>query len=74
MFAGMYTSLCSTVSSGYHGDKWHWMQAANEVEAGSGAELEQVEEQMAALDGELAKHGGTQAPASMPCSVHTAVA
>ncbi|KAL0055143.1 hypothetical protein WJX82_007626 [Trebouxia sp. C0006] len=38
-------------------------QAADEAEAGYGGELQQVEQQMAALDEELAKQGGTQAPA-----------
>ena len=42
------------------------MQAADDAEAGCGGELQQVEEQMAALDEELARQGGTQAPASMP--------
>lgn len=42
------------------------MQAADEAEAGCGGELQQVEEQMAALDEELARQGGTQAPASKP--------
>lgn len=42
------------------------VQAADDAEAGCGGELQQVEEQMAALDEELARQGGTQAPASMP--------
>lgn len=40
------------------------LQAADVAEAGPGQELQQVEDQMAALDAELAKQGGTQAPAS----------
>ena len=40
------------------------MQAANEAEAGCGQQLQQVEEQMAAINEELAKQGATQAPAS----------
>ena len=42
------------------------VQAAAEAEAGWGSELQQVEEQMAALDEELARQGGTQAPTSRP--------
>ncbi len=41
-------------------------QAADEAEAGCGGEIQHVEEQMAGLDEELAKQGGTQAPASKP--------
>lgn len=37
-------------------------QAADEAEAGYGGELQQVEQQLAALDEELAKQGSTQAP------------
>lgn len=40
------------------------LQAAEEAQSGSGGELQQVEEQLEALDAELAKQGGTQAPAS----------
>lgn len=40
------------------------LQAAEEARSGSGGELQQVEEQLEALDAELAKQGGTQAPAS----------
>lgn len=40
------------------------LQAAEEAAAVSGGELQQVEEQLAALDAELTKQGGTQAPAS----------
>ena len=43
------------------------VQAADEAEAGYGGELQQVEQQIAALDEELAKQGGTQAPASESC-------
>lgn len=46
---------------------WGVLQAADEAEAGYGGELQQVEQQMAALDEELAKQGGTQAPASECC-------
>ena len=46
------------------------LQAAEEAQAGSGSELQQVEEQLAALDAELAKQGGTQAPASKHRHVH----
>ncbi len=46
---------------------WVMVQAADEAEAGYGGELQQVEQQMAALDEELAKQGGTQAPASESC-------
>ncbi len=46
---------------------WGSVQAADEAEAGYGGELQQVEQQMAALDEELAKQGGTQAPASEAC-------
>ena len=40
------------------------MQAAGEAEAGCGQEIQQLEQQMAALDKELAKQGVTQATAS----------
>ena len=40
------------------------MQAASEAEARCGQEIQQVEQQMAAIDEELAKQGATQAPTS----------
>ena len=40
------------------------LQAAEEAQSGSGGELQHVEEQLEALDAELAKQGCTQAPAS----------
>jgi len=46
---------------------WVVVQAANEAEEGYGGELHQMEQQIAALDEELTKQGGTQAPASEPC-------
>ena len=54
------------------------LQAANEAEAGCSGEVQEVEEQMAALDEELAKQGGTQLPASMapdpsPLLIHSKV-
>lgn len=44
-----------------------WLQAAEEAASVSGVELQQVAEQLAALDAELTKQGGTQAPASSSC-------
>lgn len=41
-----------------------WLQAAEEAASVSGGELQQVAEQLAALDAELTKQGGTQAPTS----------
>ena len=46
---------------------WVVVQAADEAEEGCGGEMHQVEQQIVALDEELAKQGGTQAPASEPC-------
>lgn len=46
------------------------LQAAEEAQSGSGGELQQVEEQLEALDAELAKQGGTQAPASKQNHIH----
>ena len=48
----------------------HAAQAAEEAEGKCGWELQQVEEQMAALDEELAKQGGTQAPARKASSAY----
>ena len=49
---------------------WNLLQAAEEAQSGSGSELQQVEEQLEALDAELAKQGGTQAPASKHNHIH----
>ena len=46
---------------------WVVLQAADEAETGYGGELQQVEQQLAALDEELAKQGSTQAPGSESC-------
>ena len=46
------------------------LQAAEEAQSGSGGELQQVEEQLEALDAELAKQGGTQATASKHTYTH----
>ena len=46
------------------------LQAAEEAQSSSGGELQQVEEQLEALDAELAEQGGTQAPASKHSCIH----
>ncbi len=61
--SGDHVNLCMHSNSDMTG-LWGVVQAADEAEAGYGGELQQVEQQMAALDEELAKQGGTQAPAS----------
>ena len=47
------------------------VQAAEEAEVGCGQQLQQVEDQMAAIDQELAQQGATQAPASKLSSTQT---
>lgn len=64
--SGDHVDLCMHSCMGMTG-LWFVVQAADEAEAGYGGELQQVEQQMAALDEELAKQGGTQAPASECC-------
>ena len=64
--SGDHVTLCMHSSMDMTG-LWGALQAADEAEAGYGGELQQVEQQMAALDEELAKQGGTQAPASESC-------
>ena len=63
---GDHVNLCMYSSIDMTG-LWGALQAADEAEAGYGGELQQVEQQLAALDEDLAKQGGTQAPASGSC-------